>query len=367
MTANLDMPLEAVFADRVLLNRVVRSIQLDAGIDYVAALERLHQAVDTARSIGKDPTLGGALKRAGNVADLQDTIRLLERRDAAVEAVYAREAEPIMLERVDGRGQVMLDQGATARSDTGTDIGKALADPEEFERRLARIRLAQPGHWGSDEGREKFRQLDRQHLEAGMDLVRTAERQGELAVASAKARRVAAELDQVIAAASEKRQRLEALDAKLDELGNLPGAQDIGRAKLREQIAEVNQAPLRLLDRLAPETPPEAPAKFTANELRKKIRQLNRRKAVSPDYEVRELDNEIAQFTTELVELQADATKRRLTQPGTHEPTESEPGVPPGVHPGSHSLDQRVRQRMRELDRPASEYERTLLEVYKEL
>ncbi|MFZ0377743.1 MAG: hypothetical protein WAL38_07945, partial [Solirubrobacteraceae bacterium] len=94
-----------------------------------------------------------------------------------------------MLEQVDRHGMILLDQSAPAGlSDSPmrrqspvavdplqTDIGKALTDPAERERRLARARKLS-GRYQGDEGRRAFDEEDRGWLEGGKDIVRTLER-----------------------------------------------------------------------------------------------------------------------------------------------------------------------------------------------
>jgi hypothetical protein len=42
----LDTNLTELFADHAALNRVVETIALDQGVDFMQALEQLHQGVD---------------------------------------------------------------------------------------------------------------------------------------------------------------------------------------------------------------------------------------------------------------------------------------------------------------------------------
>jgi hypothetical protein len=84
----LDTRLRDLFAPdpehRHLLHQVVESVQLDQGVSYMDALERVHEASGGAHRDGK-PTLRGALEwiRADG-ANVIEHVKLLDQRDTTV-------------------------------------------------------------------------------------------------------------------------------------------------------------------------------------------------------------------------------------------------------------------------------------------
>jgi hypothetical protein len=232
---SLDQNVRAVFNDSRLLNHVVTAICLDQNSDYVRALEAFHAAVENAISDGTS-SLGSVLKWVPNtdaeyVAKAMST---LERRDTAVTATYDAAVKPLLREKADKGGRVLLDQraaGGKSPKGMSTDIGRILGDPKEFERRLSRIRRVQPDKWLDTEGRERFRHEDRLLAEAGLDLVRSAERPLDLVSAQAQAQRVAARLDAAVAIESDKHAKLIALDEAI-------GHAEDGRLRMLEQNAK---------------------------------------------------------------------------------------------------------------------------------
>ncbi len=247
-SATLDADYRAVFNDGKLLDRVVRSIAMDQDGNYVKALEQLHDGTDSARDAGKR-TLRAALEGTKSKPDdVQANLTMLQRRDAAVAAAHQRELEPITLERTNSQGLVLLDQGDDNGNDSGSgvtvDVGLALADPVERERRLARARKLAPNAYSGEKGRQDFFDTDRLHLESGIDLVRTMERGREIQTAQRKAEGVARQLDQAISSTIDKRQQLRLLDAEIAKLeGKLQPLQDDAKrqeAKLR--LLETPQA-----------------------------------------------------------------------------------------------------------------------------
>lgn len=215
MTISLDTNVSAIFDDARQVNRVVQAIALDRDLDYVQALEAFHEAAGNARDEGRGSLRSVLEWTHSDPAYVVRAIGSLEQRDAAVAAVYDTAAKPLTLERADRGGKVFLDQGAVGgQSPEGTDadIGLILGDAPTFERRLARIRRAEPGRWVDDEGRDRFRLEDKLFAEQGYDRVRTAERPLDLVAAQADAQRVAARLDAAVAIESEKHAKLIALD-----------------------------------------------------------------------------------------------------------------------------------------------------------
>jgi hypothetical protein len=392
----LDTNLRAVFNDDngALLNRVVQSIMLDQGLDYMTALERFHAGTDSARASGT-PTVRAAVQWGGGDPDyVAETVTLLERRDAVVQRAYEKAAGAIMLEQTDAQGMVLLDQGdamaqiaggvnppqvpsGSNAERLGTDIGKVLGDPQEFERRLARIRAAQPGSWDVDEGREHFRRDDRLYAEAGKDLVRTAERPREIAAARAQAAQVAAQLDTAMRSAGNKRAKLKLLDAKIDELGGSAG--EAARRELRSQMTEAARAPLMLLDQLSDDEPnggvvmlgQPLSASKGGRPLSPKAREIaariNAQRPGDRDEYLRLLEQDesagdidrTAHTQVFLAAIELDPT------PKAPDPA-AEPELPPGVYAPSHGFHERVRERMVELDAPESSYPQILEQIVRE-
>lgn len=155
------------------------------------------------------------------------------------------------------------------------DVGKVLADPEEFERRLARMRVAESGHWDGERNRERFRREDKLYAESGNDLVCTAERPRELAAARAEADRVAATLDQAIADAADKREAVKALDR---EIAQLTDGRPEERDRLKAEAADAEEQRLRLLDQAAGgKKAKKKGRKSSEDRVQKKARKLDKR------------------------------------------------------------------------------------------
>jgi hypothetical protein len=345
--AMLDQPIRALFADRTQLNRVVEAISKDQAVDYLAALTKLHEGVDEAR--------GGTVRMALAAARLptdgiEAGLRLLERRDAAADTAYFRALGSV--EHTDARGLVLLDQG----SDGGApvDVGKALADPVEIERRLARIRKAQRG-WEGDEGRERFLEADRANLETGGDIVATAERAGKIAAARSEANQVARHLDQAIREGTDQRSRMRLLDQEIDRLG----------IRLDSDPAPAVDVPasagLRALDGSAP----AGPALLTP-ELQ--IRIIRLREQGVP-YDEARLKTLATVGADEIVWQSGQASVVPRSPAGEESPR---PETPAGVHPASHELDQRIQARLRQEGKvidgkvQSGEYVKTLEQILAE-
>jgi hypothetical protein len=352
VTSPLDLTLREVFTDRKLLGRVVRSVQLDAGGSYVDALERLHQGADDARQNGTN-TLRAALERArADVAYVETSLKILERRDAAVAGAYERAAGAMMLEQIDDQGLVLLDHAgseqATGTAEAVADVGRILTDPAEFERRYARMRRL-TGAFDGPDGREQFRQLDRDYATAGKDIVRTEERRVELRAAEAKAAQAARQLDQAMASAADKRSALKALEAEVAKLPDAVSEADKQQAlsNVRAEAQRAAEEPLRMLDQM-----PTARVSRVESSSSDEERLDRLRLTQSPAQFARTLEAYIA--GEPLADLPVD-------------PAEQPREVPAGVHAGSHGLHQRVLDRIRELDRnPDRDYARTLDEIIRE-
>jgi hypothetical protein len=272
---------------------------------------------------------------------------LLERRDEGWRRVLDREMAPLMLERVDPRGQVLLDQGAFAgpADDTVTagnrtvvplraDIGKVLASPEEFERRLQRARNAAPDVYDkTDAARERFRTRDRQEAEAGIDHVRTLERPREIAVAQANAARVAQRLDNAMAQGSDPVSRLRLLESELASLGVASAAG-----------ASAGDSGLRLLEQQEPAaTQPASGAQTDPRLLEARVYAeailvgRNESSADGAAY-VRALEQVYSDHPELLPRFTLDAPQRA--------PEPDPDAVPAGVHPGQRLLHKQVLKRL---------------------
>lgn len=206
-------PAYEVMGDRVALDRVVQAMCLEQpGLDYLAAIELFQSGWARLReSQGSGTTVAKVLEHAGIASTGVDrNVKLLERRDRVVKVQLDSALAPMRAEAVNEMGEVLLSADA--------DFGKLLANPEERERRLARMRPYEPGY-GGDEGRKRFEHDDRLHIESGIDMVRTAERAQELAAAQAKAAQVGDQLDQVLSDQHDAAQRLKQFDTEIARLG----------------------------------------------------------------------------------------------------------------------------------------------------
>jgi hypothetical protein len=249
---DLDVSIDDFYDDRALLHRVVRSIQLDRGLDYITALDRLHEATDSARA-NRNPTLRGVLQWAGDEDYLAETLVLLDRRDAAVDAAWERASSPLVRAKTGVRDMVLLDQGDAPDAPEPVDVALALTDPVERERRYQRARRLDARYIDYDNperGRHRFFEDDRLHLEAGEDLVRTLERPAAVSEANRNAAAIAMQLDAAMAADVDKRQRLKLLDEQISKLEG-PGA-DAVQARARDELAREHSGSqtLRMLDQL---------------------------------------------------------------------------------------------------------------------
>ena len=319
--AMLDQDIRALFADRAGLNRVVEAISKDQAVDYLAALTKLHEGVDEARG----GTVRMVLAAAGLPTDgIEAGLRLLERRDAAADRAYFRALGPV--EQTDGRGLVLLDQGPGGGAPV--DVGSALADPVEIERRLARIRRAQAG-WEGDDGRVRFLEADRANLEANRDIVATAERAGRIAAARSQANQVARRLDQAIREETDPSRRMRVLDA---EIAKLSGG--------RDQLAPATDATASATERLRALDAGGDSGGTLAAELQLRIIKLVQTGEPYAKARRRVLATaEPGEPVWQSEELSVPAARV--------EPAPSASEIPPGVHAGSHELDRRIQARLR--------------------
>lgn len=240
----LDLEIRELFDldHRQDLDRIIHAISLDQATSYVAALDQLHEAVESVSSSGGPSTVRALLEwsRSGP-EDIQGTIQLLERRDDAVQSAYERATQNLPKVEVDPHGHVLLD--------SSQDVGAILTDPAEFERRLHRARRAAPGRYELDTGRELFRAEDRQLAEAGLDLVRSLEQAVETAPAHREATSVARMLDHEIEAAARTRHELRLLDKQIAEISEA-SVRDRARAEINERRATAHGNAVKLLDQL---------------------------------------------------------------------------------------------------------------------
>jgi hypothetical protein len=342
MTDLLDISLRDLFAPdpdhRRLLHQVVESVQLDQGISYMDALERVHEASEGAHNDGK-PTLRGALEwiRADGSAVVEH-VKLLDQRDAAVGRAHKNATSKQSKLKRDPFGRVRLDQSYKKRPKS-LDADGRLMDPAEFEDRLSRARKVDPRYAG-DQGRAAFRFDDSAHLAGHVDLVRTLELAVEEQAAGAKAGEVARLLDQEVAAAADKRRELKLLDGQIDELQSQ-------RDKLEPQADAAGQR-LRMLDQ-ATASKPKKKKQLTEIERRqeklgKRVRKRMRRLGLPErDY---------------VVALEAEIRGDPMPPK-----TPKAPDAPHGVLPGSHDLHQRIEQYMLDNELPKSAYPKVLEQV----
>jgi hypothetical protein len=251
-----------------------------------------------------------------------------------------------------------------------------LTDPAEGERRLARIRKAQPNEWDGEQGQARFKVHDRAMAEAGVDAVRTAERPAELRQAQAAGDRVGAQLDQAIAAAGGILLRLRLLD---QEISKLSGERE--ELKPQQNPAERELSRLRLLDSdvaLAGQALKDDSATLSTvlqgrvgeilgtwpempyEEARRRVLE-----AAEPDCPL-SLAEEGKEWSRGHYYGISNVRRDESGLVGDVDPAPEADAIPAGLHPGSHQLANRVRERLRTLDRPDSEFTATLEEMLRE-
>jgi hypothetical protein len=390
----LDLPIRQVFDDRELLNRIVTTISHDRGLTYLDSLERFHDAVDSA-TVNGSPILRTALEWAQVVPeDVEASVTVLERRDGAVNRAFERAAGPLLLEQTDARGLVTLDQGdagvaqgritgaVASRGDVPlgkVDIGRILHDPAEGERRLQRMRKAQPNAWDGEAGRARFKAHDRQMAESNVDAVRSAERPFELRQAQAAGARVGAQLDAAIATAGDKRLRLRLLD---EEIAKLAGEREELKPSAADP-ADRELTRLRLLDSDIARTGQPLMndnSAILSTVLQGRVGEILATRPEMPYASARRWVLEQAESDCPLTLEQEGQDWARGHYYGFSNVRRDESGAlvgdvdpapeadatPAGLHPGSHQLANRVRERLRTLDRPDSAFTATLEELLAE-
>jgi len=340
----LDQPFTVLHQDRAALDRVLRSICLETEISYDAAHRRLYEADAEAGGRG---TVGRVLELARlPVAAVGDSVKLLDRRDAEVGAVAAREMAALPDEPLDRQGRVLL----TA------DIGTILHDPGEQERRLQRARRYDDRYAGPP-GRTAFLDDDRFLAESGVDLCRTLERPGEEAAARGRVAETAKQLDQAIANSHEYRSRVRALDT---ELAEMKAKRDTVAARPMRGGAATQEAMILL------EAPakPEPPSKLELPTDRKELRKFQA--AIKARLEKRTLD---ADWPREADEIDA-AVWRQFCEAEVAKATQAELEAYHGVSSGAPqsttstaeavAMDQLVRDELTRQGLPWGDYVKVL-------
>ena len=388
MTNLLDANFNSTYADRPAFARVVRGVAFDLGLSEARATDLLC-GDEASLALGAGHTTVRAVVRAlGADADVvAEGARFWERGDAVVDAARKRASTPIMLEQVDRQGMILLDQSGHAglgdspmrqQSLAGvdplqTDIGTALTDPAERERRLARARKLS-GRYRGDEGRKAFDEEDKAHLENGRDIVRTLERHAAVSDAKAAADRVGAQLDAAFTAASKERQRLKTLESEISNM--TPGwMRDAARKELNGKMNATMAEPVRLLESLAGEHESQTVGLgeplLATSKLSPKAREIAARidgrgarsrveylKLLEQDPSASDVD-QTANAQVFLAVLEMDEP------PGAPEPPVKR-DVPAGVYGPSLTTHERVRTRMRELDAGEEQYGNVLQQILRE-
>ena len=385
MTDILDSDFNAVYADRPAFARVVRGVALDQGLSNARATDLLcGEEAELALGAGHR-TVRAVVRALGADAEVVgEAARFWERGDAVVAAARERASSPIMLEQVDRQGMVLLDQSPSTDSPMRqrrpvavdplqTDIGKALTDPAERERRLARARKLS-GRYRGDEGRENFDEEDKAHLENGRDIVRTLERHAAVSDAKAAADRVGAQLDAAFTAASTERQRLKTLESEISNMSGPQWMRDAARKELDGKLNATMREPVRLLQSLAGEQEShtvglgeplltsrlspkarEIAARIDGRGARSRVEYL---KLLEQDPSAADVD-QTANAQVFLAVLDMDEPAGAPEPPAKRE-------VPAGVYGPSLTTHERVRTRMRELDAGEEQYGNVLQQILRE-
>ncbi len=217
MTTLMDRPAYEVMQQHGEFDKIARGICLERGSeDYLAAVEDFTTAWENARAVnGPGQTVRQVLGIAGvNPAEVEAGVRLLERRDTGLKLQLDADMRAVTPADVpvNPMGQVMVTPDA--------DMGALMVNPEERERRLARMRKADPrgafgGPWDGEPGRKRFDAADKQWLEAGTDLPATAERANAIAAAKAKNADLARQVDGELREAISHQAGVKALDDRL--------------------------------------------------------------------------------------------------------------------------------------------------------
>ena len=208
--STLDQPIGPLFERDRDLYRTIDAVCVALGEGRRAwpkVLDAMHKG---AGELGGRVSVREALA-FGNVwpeADrVNEHLHLLERRDEELFTLEQAAVAALPEQRVDGMGNVLLDQDA--------DHGLLLTDAGEFERRLARGRKLDDGRYGGPQGRDVFRADDRLHIESGIDMLATGERNAGIRTVRARTEQRRIELDQAIAAGHDHASKRRLLDAEV--------------------------------------------------------------------------------------------------------------------------------------------------------
>ena len=169
--STLDQPIAGLFEHDQDLHRTLTAICVGLGEGqraYPKVSDALHKGVG---ELGGRASVREALGFANlwpETDKVTEHLHLLERRDEELVTLEQEAFAALPEQRVDGLGNVLLDQAA--------DHGLLLTDAGEFERRLARGRRLDNGRYAGPKGREAFAADDRLHIESGIDLLATGER-----------------------------------------------------------------------------------------------------------------------------------------------------------------------------------------------
>ncbi len=256
--ALMDRPAYEVMQDHTEFDRIARAICLERGDDdYLGAVEAYTASWENARAVnGPGQTVRQVLGIAGvNPAEVEAGVRLLARRDTGLKFQLDADMRAVTPADVpvNPMGQVMVTPDA--------DMGALMVNPEERERRLARMRKADPrgafgGPWDGEPGRKRFDAADKQWLEAGTDLPATAERANAIAAAKAKNADLARQVDGELREAISHQAGVKALDDRLAGLAADTLAARAQRAAAAGAPAEPGPGRVFLLESQAAATAP---------------------------------------------------------------------------------------------------------------
>jgi hypothetical protein len=195
-----------LLADHDALNPLLEAVSKVTGLSYEDGLTAYQNRVE---ALGPAATVGAVLGK-----DAQEVLPMVRLLDAYTERKQ-RTLDTALLNASKGaqvvNGRVLISPD--------TDTAPWLANPEERERRLRRMRAVRmDGAYHGDQGRDRFKKDDREAIEQGWDPVATAEFQNAerqaRAQSQAEASRLQAPLDQTTAL---RQERLN-LDTELREL-----------------------------------------------------------------------------------------------------------------------------------------------------
>jgi hypothetical protein len=171
----LDLTHEQLIAQPRAHDWVLRAICLEHDCDYLAAMTRLEEWSNDARldNGGKPVELSRVISDYSPIAITQfnqDVLTL----EWATEKVLSldRAANPEATPAPEGE----VDESGTVLLDNDVDRARLLTDPYELERAYLTACDLDPSFQGTD-GRQRFEQAYRSHVEAGKDYVATLQRE----------------------------------------------------------------------------------------------------------------------------------------------------------------------------------------------